>query len=707
MPSVPFNDRPLRDKLAYSGLLLTSATLTVLLVTLLAYQLVVQKSELTENVRAHAMVVGSNGSAAIIFGNAREAHETLASLSAVSDITRAAFLLPDGQQLAAYRRDSGASNADIAAPEEPGWYALLVRQPIVLHGQLIGSVVVQASLASLYRGLALQALFGGLAAVVTLALSLLLTRRIASDIVRPLLSLVQLTEQVRAEQDFSLRASVYGNDETGRLARSFNDMMEQLEWHDARINAELQQRRLTELQLNQLAYHDPVTGLHNRHYFKEKLETAVAEVLRYATSCAVLFIDLDDFKIVNDTLGHETGDKLLSLVAERLRATLRSNDVVCRIGGDEFAVIMENGVATSQAERVAANIVTALSNPFVIDGQQIGVGASLGISLCPDHATDTVSLLRNADTAMYHAKGNGKNNYRLYEADMENGSIRRFSLEQSLRLALEQGQLQLLYQPLVDLSDSARLIGFEALLRWNHPELGVIGPQEFIPLAEETGLIHPIGDWVMRSAFRQAQEWQAICPGVRIGVNLSGRQLKRTDALERIFAAIEASGLPAHLIDIELTESILMDDRTSTVAKLQALRAAGVRISLDDFGTGYSSLDYLRLYPVDTLKIDRSFVANLPDDASSVAITRAIMAIADGLSLGVVAEGIESEAHAAFLRGAGCPVAQGYLYARPLDVSAATELAMSRPRTGHFSAAPHHHGIERVDGQDADKSIEQ
>ncbi|HSX89561.1 MAG TPA: diguanylate cyclase, partial [Pseudomonas sp.] len=356
MPSVPFNDRPLRDKLAYSGLLLTSATLTVLLVTLLAYQLVVQKAELTENVRAHAMVVGSNGSAAIIFGNAREAHETLASLSAVSDITRAAFLLPDGQQLAAYRRDSETSNADIAAPEEPGWYALLVRQPIVLHGQLIGSVVVQASLASLYRGLALQALFGGLAAVVTLALSLLLTRRIASDIVRPLLSLVQLTEQVRAEQDFSLRASVYGNDETGRLARSFNDMMEQLEWHDARINAELQQRRLTELQLNQLAYHDPVTGLHNRHYFKEKLETAVAEVLRYATSCAVLFIDLDDFKIVNDTLGHETGDKLLSLVAERLRATLRSNDVVCRIGGDEFAVIMENGVATSQAERVAANI---------------------------------------------------------------------------------------------------------------------------------------------------------------------------------------------------------------------------------------------------------------------------------------------------------------------------------------------------------------
>ena len=677
MRSVPFKDRPLRDKLAHTGFLLTSAAMAVLLVTLLAYQLAVQRTALAEGVRAHAMVIGSNGTAAIMFGNAQEAHETLASLSAVPDITWAAFLLPDGQELAAYQREMTEPGVDRAVTEGTGWYSLLVHQPVMLHGQLIGSVVVQASLASLYRGLALQAAFGGLAAALALALSLVLTRRIAFGIVRPLLSLVQLTEQVRAEQDFSLRASVYGNDEAGRLARSFNDMMEQLEWHDARTSAELQQRRLTEQQLNQLAYHDPITGLHNRHYFKEKLETAVTEVMRYATSCAVLFIDLDDFKIVNDTLGHETGDKLLGLVAERLRSTLRSNDVVCRIGGDEFAVIMENGVSAAQAERVAANIVAALSSPFVIEGQQISVGASLGISLCPDHAVDTVSLLRNADTAMYHAKGNGKNSYRLYQPEMEDGSVRRFTLEQSLRLALEQGQLELLYQPLVELSDSARLIGFEALLHWNHPELGVIGPQVLIPLAEETGLIHPIGDWVMRSAFRQAQEWQAIYPGVRIGINLSGLELKQADAVERIFAAIEAGALPAHLIDIELTESILMDDRPAIATKLQALRAAGIRVSLDDFGTGYSSLNYLRLYPVDTLKIDCSLVANLPEDASSAAIIRAIVTIADGLSLGVVAEGVETEAHADFLRGAGCRVAQGFLYARPLAATAAKELAMT------------------------------
>ncbi|WP_454870340.1 diguanylate cyclase domain-containing protein [Pseudomonas lini] len=399
---------------------MTAAAMAVLLVTLLAYQLVMQRRALAEDMRAHAMVVGSNGAAAIMFGNADEAYETLASLKHIPDITWAAFVLPNGRELAIYQRDPVASGVDHAGVEDIGWRSLLVRRPVELHGQLIGSVAVHASLASLYRGLAMQAMFGGLAATVALFLSLVFSRRMASGIVRPLLNLVQLTEQVRAEQDFSLRATVYGNDETGRLARSFNDMMVQLESHDARISAELQQRRLAQQQLNQLAYHDPVTGLYNRHYFKEKLETAVTEVMRYATSCAVLFIDLDDFKIVNDTLGHETGDSLLILVAERLRDTLRSNDVVCRIGGDEFAVILENGVSAAQAKRVASNIVAALSSPFVVGGRQIGVGASLGISLCPDHASDTASLLRNADIAMYRAKGNGKNNYHLYEHAKEN-----------------------------------------------------------------------------------------------------------------------------------------------------------------------------------------------------------------------------------------------------------------------------------------------
>ncbi|MGF6708765.1 diguanylate cyclase domain-containing protein [Pseudomonas frederiksbergensis] len=423
MSPVPFRDRPLRDKLTHTGFLLTAAVMVILLIALLAYQLIVQRNALAEGVRAHAMVIGSNGAAAIMFHDALEAHETLASLKHIPDITWAAFLLPDGKELASYQGETTDTDGNRAVTEGISWNYLLVRQPIVLHGQYIGSVAVQASLASLYRGLALQSAFGGLAAAVALSLSLILSRRIASSIVRPLLDLVHLTEQVRAKRDFSLRATEYGTDEAGRLARSFNDMMAQLEWHDARISAELQQRRLAEQQLNQLAYHDPITGLHNRHYFKEKLETAVAEVMRYGTSCAVLFIDLDDFKIVNDTLGHETGDKLLILVAERLRHTLRSNDVVCRIGGDEFAVILESRVSATQAARVAANIVDALSGPFDIEDHRINIGASLGISLCPDHASDTVSLLRNADMAMYRAKGCGKNNFYLYASEMESNPV--------------------------------------------------------------------------------------------------------------------------------------------------------------------------------------------------------------------------------------------------------------------------------------------
>ncbi|WP_434702664.1 diguanylate cyclase [Pseudomonas sp. Z1-12] len=423
MRSLPFKDRPLRDKLTHTGFLLTAAVMALLLLTLLAYQMVVQRNALAEAIRVHAMVIGSNGAAAVMFHDAQEAQETLNSLTHIPDITWAAFLLPDGQELATYQREAKEEGAGRVMAEGIGWRSLLVRQPVVLHGRVIGNVVVQASLSSLYRSLAYQTAFGLHAAALALFLSLVLSRRMASSIVQPLLSLVQLTEQISAKRDFSLRAIVYGGDEAGRLAQSFNDLMAQLEWHDARTSAELQQRRLAEQQLNKLAYYDPVTGLHNRHYFKEKLETAVTEVLRYGTSCALLFIDLDDFKIVNDTLGHETGDTLLTLVAERLRSTLRSSDVVCRIGGDEFAVILESRANATQATQVASNIVGALSSSFGIDGHQINIGASLGISLCPDHASDTVSLLRNADMAMYHAKGNGKNNFYLYAPEMEGGSV--------------------------------------------------------------------------------------------------------------------------------------------------------------------------------------------------------------------------------------------------------------------------------------------
>lgn len=670
-----FEDRPLHEKLMRAGGWLTSAAMLALLLFVLMYQLSDRREILEDAMNAHAKVVGSNGAASIMFGNESEASEVLASLAAVSDITWAELLDEQGQRMARYERP-GLHKTCLLFGLRKGCF-LTVRQPIVLRGQIVGSVLVEASLESVYRGLLLQAAFGAAAAILVLAAATIWARRIAQGIVRPLHRLVRLTEKVSADQNFSLRAEVSAQDEVGSLARSFNAMMEKLEWHDARLNAELVQRRQVELQLNRMAYYDNVTELHNRHYFKEKLEVAVSEVVRCGGACAVLFIDLDDFKIVNDTLGHEAGDVLLRQVAACLRATLRSNDIVCRIGGDEFAVILDHSVNERQAGRVASNLVDALSKPFLIDGRQVRIGASVGVALCPDHATDTVTLLRNADTAMYHAKGGGKNNFRVFAPEMENGSLKRFTLEQALRQAIENGQLQLHYQPQVTLADPPRLVGFEALLRWEHPELGSISPYEFIPLAEETGLIHAIGDWVMRTGFRQASAWQTAYPGVRLGINLSGRQLKQMDIVDRILTELHSSALDPCLVDLELTETVLMDDRAATAAKLQALRQAGIRVALGDFGTGYSSLNYLKLYPVDTIKIDRSFVANLPTDEEDATITRAIISIAEGLGLGLVAEGVETPVHAEFLRAAGCRMAQGYLFARPMNAHDATDMVLN------------------------------
>jgi EAL domain-containing protein (putative c-di-GMP-specific phosphodiesterase class I) len=317
----------------------------------------------------------------------------------------------------------------------------------------------------------------------------------------------------------------------------------------------------------------------------------------------------------------------------------------------------------------------------------VRIGASVGVALSPDHAQDASTLLRNADTAMYHAKESGKNNFRVFSPEMEHHSIQRFTMEQGLRHAIEAGQLELLYQPQVTLNGKQRLVGFEALLRWNHPELGVIGPQEFIPLAEETGLIHAIGDWVMRTGFRQASAWQSVLPGVRIGINLSVRQLRQGDIVDRILAELAASALPPDLLDLELTETMLMDERAAAGDKLRALREAGIKVALDDFGTGYSSLSYLKLYPVDVIKIDRSFVSALPGDEGDASITRAIISIAKAMGLALVAEGVETPSHAQFLREAGCPMAQGYLFSRPLSAKAATEWVFAESHAGKPEAA--------------------
>jgi len=426
------------------------------------------------------------------------------------------------------------------------------------------------------------------------------------------------------------------------------------------------ERKLAEAHIHYLATHDSLTGLPNRVLFHQMLSAAVPTAQRYGRGFAVMFIDLDRFKLINDTLGHEAGDQLLKEVSKRLRAALRCSDVLARLGGDEFVVLLQEIESEETAAVVARKILAAAIEPVSIMGHECQVTASIGICLYPSQAEDERALMRNADIAMYMAKEEGKNTFQFYSPEVKSKSFERLTLESSLRGALERDEFELHYQPKVDLH-SGRIVGVEALLRWRHPSLGLVAPSQFIPLAEETGLIVPIGRWVLNTACRQNMDWQRQgLPAVTVAVNLSMRQFADVNLLQDIAQALRDSGMPAKLLHIELTETMVMQNPARAEAMLKAITAMGIRVAMDDFGVGYSSLAQLKGFPIDTLKVDRSFIRNLPDSEQDRAITTAIVAMAKTLGLKVVAEGVETAEQEAFLRGIGCDESQGYHFSRPV-----------------------------------------
>ncbi len=432
--------------------------------------------------------------------------------------------------------------------------------------------------------------------------------------------------------------------------------------------------RAAEAHIQYLAHYDTLTGLPNRMQWISRAEQALAFARRHQMRLGVLFLDLDNFKTINDTLGHPTGDRLLSAVAARLSETLRDEDVLARIGGDEFVVLLPELARADDAATVARKLIASLTAPFQIDGQDLTISTSVGIALYPGNGADVDTLLKHADTAMYGAKNEGRNDYRFFTPDMNSRAYTRLKLENALRRALERGELVLEYQPQWAMPEQ-RLIGVEALLRWNHPERGRVPPVEFIPLAEETGLIHSIGDWVLREACRQQAAWLADgLPPLTVAVNISALQFRKPGFLARVREIITRSGTaPGHL-ELELTESALMQPTREIEEQLASLRNMGVGLALDDFGTGYSSLSYLKRLPLTHLKIDRSFVCDLPGDAEDAAIAAATLSIARDLGLAVVAEGVETEAQRDFLLERQCRVMQGFLFARPLPADEITML---------------------------------
>ncbi len=429
-------------------------------------------------------------------------------------------------------------------------------------------------------------------------------------------------------------------------------------------------RLVLERRLEHQAFHDPLTALPNRALFRDRLGHALDRMKRQPGLVAVLFLDLDDFKVVNDTLGHEAGDRLLVAVGERLRGALRPEDTLARLGGDEFTVLLEDLPNAAEARRTAERLAAILRPSFRLDGRDVFVSASLGIAVPTTEDQGPDDLLRLADVAMYQAKHSGKNRFAVFDTGMDAHAWQRLNLEAELRQAIDEEQLRLHYQPLVDLA-TERVVEVEALVRWQHPERGLIPPGDFIPLAEETGLIVPLGRWVLDEACRQAAEWSRTDPAsaaVGIAVNLSARQFRHAGLVDDVALALAKAGLAPERLKLEITETAAVEDASSTIAAMRALKELGVRLAIDDFGAGYSGLSYLRRCPVDALKIDRAYVAGLGRDAADAAMVRAVVVFARTLGLSVTAEGVETATQLAELRALGCERGQGFLFARPLPV---------------------------------------
>lgn len=610
----------LSSRLVVTGILAAGLALLTVVVALTGVDYWSSRASMLQDSRVEAAIVADNISAAVMFRDNTAANEMLGALRSSSMVISATVYDEDGVLFAHYARtpDPGLPTTLQAvglngATERADWRMLEIARPIEVSAKGWGTLYIRKSMEALYTRLALR--FGSAlliaACVMALATAMVLRSRAA----------------VREAED----------------------------------------------RLHTLAHTDAVTGMGNRHAFNERLSAELDRARSMRQRVALVYIDLDNFKTLNDTFGYAAGDGLLRQVARRLQSVVRGTDTIARLGGDEFALILRLDMDEAGLEKYAQRIVNVFQAAYTEVGQQVNMTCSAGIATFPDDAPDMDALVSNADTAMYRAKEMGKNRCVRFDASMNLAVVRRRAIEQALRAELEQGTgLALHYQPLFAASDRT-LVGAEALLRWTHAELGAVSPLEAVSVAEDCGLIAPLGYWVMRTACRDAAQWRAGKP-LRVAVNISARQLGDPQFLERVMDILREEGLPAHLLEIELTETVLMENMEAGAHTLHRLSQLGIHLAIDDFGTGYSSLAYLRQLPMRRLKIDRSFVKDLPGQEHSRTIVTAIVALAHGLGLEVTAEGVETQEQADYLVRQGCDVLQGYVFARPMPTPQFLEL---------------------------------
>jgi len=647
-------DMPVSRKLATILTITTAAALLNMTAAFVVYDRSNSQREAADHLVTLGKIIAGNSNAAVTYDDAEVATEVLKTLEQETDIQYGCTYGASGNLLAHYERQAvemcphvGRDYPKTAVTSAGATYF----QVVLLNDSPVGYLYLKSNLADMknrrkhFVTIALEYLLVSL--VGAIAFGLLLQRWIT----RPIVELASVIQGVTESGDYSLRAAHKGTDEIGRLVAGFNLMLSEIKSGQDK----LQYQALT----------DELTGLPNRRLFADRLRHALVGASRNQSMVALIYLDLDGFKLVNDTLGHSVGDKLLCEIAGRLRHRVRASDTFARIGGDEFTVVAAGLFNVEGAEFIARDLLAELVRPFSVDGHELSLTASLGISIFPNDASDSEQLVRQADTAMYVSKATGKNKFTVFSSEFGDAVQERMELETQLRGATSRHELAVHFQPEFEAS-AHRLVRFEALLRWRHPTLGMIPPVKFIPIAEETGLIVPIGLWVLEQACIEAGKWQEMSEAaIQVAVNVSIIQLLRDDFVDGVVDVLSRTGLSASLLQLELTESVLLPGYRDIARSISRLRAIGVSMAIDDFGTGYSSLSYLQQMPFDFIKLDRSFLTQISRQGHSAATVQSIVNLAHTLGMKVIVEGVESANELQLVQELGCDEIQGYLMGRP------------------------------------------